>query len=135
MLWQVVLADFFLADQLTSQVFMFRNIEFLVCYYSGGYFHNRDEDACYKNTTFRQLMFVFSLLPYWYRFLQVRSFIILLLCPSQNPTSCSQHLPDTYSRDLLLNHKSHVHITFRPTRSLGIHFTFFVVTSVIFLIR
>lgn len=79
MLWQVVLADFFLADQLTSQVFMFRNIEFLVCYYSGGYFHNRDEDDCNNNMTLRQLMFVFSLLPYWYRFLQVCSFIILLL--------------------------------------------------------
>jgi hypothetical protein len=71
--WQVVLADFFLADQLTSQVVTFRNIEFMMCYYSGGYFQSRDDDACDNNTSFRQLMFVFSLLPYWFRFLQVRS--------------------------------------------------------------
>jgi hypothetical protein len=67
---QVVLADFFLGDQLTSQVASFRNVEFIVCYYSGGYFQERQEDACTDNKTFKALMYVFSLMPYWFRFLQ-----------------------------------------------------------------
>ena len=67
---QVVLADFFLGDQLTSQVASFRNFEFMICYYTGGYFQHRDEDDCNNNKTFKALMYVFSLLPYWFRFAQ-----------------------------------------------------------------
>ncbi|CAM6021947.1 unnamed protein product [Sphagnum balticum] len=68
--YKVVLSDFFLGDQLTSQVASFRNFEFMLCYYSGGYFHHRDDSACSDNMTFKLLMYVFSLLPYWWRFLQ-----------------------------------------------------------------
>ncbi|KAG0563848.1 hypothetical protein KC19_8G064200 [Ceratodon purpureus] len=68
--YKVHLADFFLGDQLTSQVASFRNLEFILCYYSGGYFQDRQEDACTSNRTFKALMYVFSLLPYWFRFLQ-----------------------------------------------------------------
>jgi hypothetical protein len=69
--YKVVLSDFFLGDQLTSQVASFRNFEFMLCYYSGGYFQHRDDSACSDNMTFKLLMYVFSLLPYWWRFLQV----------------------------------------------------------------
>lgn len=68
---QVILADFFLGDQLTSQVSSFRNLEFIICYYLGGYFEIRDEDACTQNKTFQGLIYVFSLLPYSFRFWQV----------------------------------------------------------------
>ncbi|KAG0558028.1 hypothetical protein KC19_11G174000, partial [Ceratodon purpureus] len=68
--YKVILADFFLGDQLTSQVASFRNFEFILCYYSGGYFHDREEDSCTKNITFQVLMYVFSLLPYSFRFWQ-----------------------------------------------------------------
>lgn len=69
--FQVVLADFFLGDQLTSQVASFRNVEFMLCYFSGGYFQDRNPDACTHNAAFRVMMYVFSLLPYWFRFMQV----------------------------------------------------------------
>jgi hypothetical protein len=69
--YKVVLSDFFLGDQLTSQVASFRNFEFMLCYYSGGYFQHRNDSACSDNMTFKLLMYVFSLLPYWWRFLQV----------------------------------------------------------------
>ncbi|CAN5951468.1 unnamed protein product [Sphagnum jensenii] len=68
--YKVALSDFFLGDQLTSQVASFRNFEFMLCYYSGGYFQHRDDSACSDNMTFKLLMYVFSLLPYWWRFLQ-----------------------------------------------------------------
>ncbi|CAK9228659.1 unnamed protein product [Sphagnum troendelagicum] len=68
--YKVVLSDFFLGDQLTSQVASFRNFEFMLCYYSGGYFQHRNDSACSDNMTFKLLMYVFSLLPYWWRFLQ-----------------------------------------------------------------
>lgn len=73
------MADFFIGDQLTSQVASLRNFEFMACYYSGGYFHTRDEEACNNNKLFQQMMYVFSLLPYWWRFLQVPVLSSLLL--------------------------------------------------------
>jgi len=68
--YKVILADFFLGDQLTSQVASFRNVEFMLCYYSGGYFQERQVDSCSENITFQVLMYVFSLLPYSFRFWQ-----------------------------------------------------------------
>ncbi|CAM6075761.1 unnamed protein product [Sphagnum tenellum] len=68
--YKVVLSDFFLGDQLTSQVVSFRNVQFMLCYFSGGYFQRRDESACSDNTMFKLLTYMFSLLPYWWRFLQ-----------------------------------------------------------------
>ncbi|CAM6047743.1 unnamed protein product [Sphagnum compactum] len=68
--YKVVLSDFFLGDQLTSQVVSFRNVQFMLCYFSGGYFQRRDESSCSDNTMFKGLTYMFSLLPYWWRFLQ-----------------------------------------------------------------
>jgi hypothetical protein len=73
---QVVLSDFFLGDQLTSQVVSFRNVQFMLCYFSGGYFQRRDESACSDNPMFKLLTYMFSLLPYWWRFLQVPTFFL-----------------------------------------------------------
>lgn len=70
---QVVLADFFLGDQFTSQVLVFRNLEFIACYYSGGFFLSKEDEACKKNLVYQGFGYVVALLPYWWRFLQVRS--------------------------------------------------------------
>lgn len=67
---RVVLADFFLGDQLTSQVFLFRNIQFMLCYYSSSSFLDRVNDRCDTKNPFSQLVYVFSMMPYWWRFLQ-----------------------------------------------------------------
>lgn len=70
---QVVLADFFLGDQLTSQIILFRNIEFMLCYYTSGFFLDRVNGGCGTKNPFRGLVYFFAMLPYWFRFLQVRS--------------------------------------------------------------
>ncbi|KAG0627990.1 hypothetical protein M758_2G242000 [Ceratodon purpureus] len=69
-LFKVVLADFFLGDQFTSQVLVFRNLEFIACYYSGGFFLSKEDEACKKNLVYQGFGYVVALLPYWWRFLQ-----------------------------------------------------------------
>lgn len=76
---QVVLSDFFLGDQLTSQVLVFRNIEFIFCYYTGGFFKSRSSQECTTNTAYRDLAYVVALLPYWWRFLQVPLLLSLII--------------------------------------------------------
>ncbi|KAG6556594.1 hypothetical protein Mapa_001535 [Marchantia paleacea] len=70
-LYKVVLADFFLADQLTSQVPSFRQLEYVLCYYIGSYYKRGNGEACTKNVHFQRVVYVVSLAPYWWRFLQV----------------------------------------------------------------
>ncbi|KAG6546090.1 hypothetical protein Mapa_012496 [Marchantia paleacea] len=69
-LYKVVLPDFFLGDQLTSQVPMMRNFQYLVCYFTSSYFKTSNADGCTLNSTFRGFVYFISLLPYWWRFLQ-----------------------------------------------------------------
>ncbi|EEF32364.1 xenotropic and polytropic murine leukemia virus receptor pho1, putative [Ricinus communis] len=68
-LYKVTLPDFFLADQLTSQVQAFRNLEFYVCYYVWGDFRKR-ENTCRGSKVFEAFYFVVAMIPYWTRFLQ-----------------------------------------------------------------
>ncbi|KAI5056457.1 hypothetical protein GOP47_0028742 [Adiantum capillus-veneris] len=69
-LYKVVMADFFLADQLTSQVYMFKNAEYLMCYYVTGHL-KRSSDACTSdNINYQAFTYLISLLPYWWRIMQ-----------------------------------------------------------------
>ncbi|OAE31554.1 hypothetical protein AXG93_3415s1140 [Marchantia polymorpha subsp. ruderalis] len=90
-LYKVVLADFFLADQLTSQVHFptsvlhkgcevpsFRQLEYVLCYYIGSYYKLGNGDSCTKNVHFQRVVYVVSLAPYWWRFLQVLNLILRL---------------------------------------------------------
>jgi len=69
---QVILPDFFLGDQLTSQVLVFRNLQYVACYYPGGFFLTGRDEKCDDNAFFRGFGYVVALLPFWWRFLQVR---------------------------------------------------------------
>ncbi|KAL8113270.1 hypothetical protein AgCh_020545 [Apium graveolens] len=72
---QVVLPDFFVADQFTSQVQSFRNIAFYIYYYSSGGYKLR-EHKCNKNTNFVVFAYILAPLPFWWRMLQcVRRFL------------------------------------------------------------
>ncbi|WOH12595.1 hypothetical protein DCAR_0832101 [Daucus carota subsp. sativus] len=74
LLYKVVLPDFFVADQFTSQVQSFKNIEFYICYYSSGGYKVREHD-CNKNTVFNVFTYILAPLPFWWRMLQcVRRF-------------------------------------------------------------
>ncbi|XP_023549609.1 phosphate transporter PHO1 homolog 9-like isoform X1 [Cucurbita pepo subsp. pepo] len=67
--YKVTLEDFFLADQLTSQVQAFRSLEFYICYYGWGDFIRRS-NTCKENKVFEAFYFVVAIIPYWIRTLQ-----------------------------------------------------------------
>ncbi|KAL3723297.1 hypothetical protein ACJRO7_035478 [Eucalyptus globulus] len=67
--YKVTLPDFFLADQLTSQVQAFRSLEFYICYYGWGDFRRRT-DKCNESKLFEVFYFIVAVIPYWMRFLQ-----------------------------------------------------------------
>ncbi|XP_062106606.1 phosphate transporter PHO1 homolog 3-like [Humulus lupulus] len=68
-LYKVTLPDFFLADQLTSQVQAFRSLEYYVCYYFWGDFRKRDH-RCLENDVYKAFNLVVAIIPYWFRLLQ-----------------------------------------------------------------
>ncbi|XP_011017746.1 PREDICTED: phosphate transporter PHO1 homolog 3-like isoform X1 [Populus euphratica] len=68
-LYKVTLPDFFLADQLTSQVQSLRSLEFYICYYGWGDYKHR-QNTCRSNTVFRTFSFIVAVIPYWSRLLQ-----------------------------------------------------------------
>ncbi|KAK8655831.1 hypothetical protein V6N13_108397 [Hibiscus sabdariffa] len=69
MLVVVTLPDFFLADQLTSQVQAIRSLEFYICYYGWGDFTHR-KNTCKDNSVYKSFYFIVAVLPYMARFLQ-----------------------------------------------------------------
>eukprot|EP00249_Psilotum_nudum_P004394 c17923_g1_i1 orf=111-2138(-) len=68
--YKVTFSDFFLADQLTSQVTTLRNLGYASCYYIGGYFRTHDINACTKSLLFNDFLYIISVLPYWWRLMQ-----------------------------------------------------------------
>ncbi|KAG2710194.1 hypothetical protein I3760_04G015000 [Carya illinoinensis] len=68
-LYKVTLQDFFLADQLTSQVQAFRSFEFYFCYYGWGDFKMRS-NKCHGSRVYKSFYFIVAIVPYWMRFLQ-----------------------------------------------------------------
>ncbi|CAA3021115.1 phosphate transporter PHO1 homolog 3-like [Olea europaea subsp. europaea] len=68
-LYEVTLPDFFLADQLTSQVQAIRSLQFYVCYYSWGDYKLR-ENSCKESHVFKTFSFIVAVIPYWWRLLQ-----------------------------------------------------------------
>ncbi|CAL1360355.1 unnamed protein product [Linum trigynum] len=68
-LYKVTLPDFFLADQLTSQVQAIRSLEFYVCYYGWGDFRHR-ENTCRDSGVYNTFYFVVAVIPFVSRLLQ-----------------------------------------------------------------
>ncbi|KAK2969046.1 hypothetical protein RJ640_007911 [Escallonia rubra] len=68
-LYKVLLPDFFLADQLTSQVQAFRSLEFYICYY-GWEDYKKRQNSCKTNATYNTFYFIVASVPYWCRLLQ-----------------------------------------------------------------
>ncbi|KAM7461988.1 hypothetical protein LguiA_030109 [Lonicera macranthoides] len=68
-LYKVTLPDFFLADQLTSQVQAFRSLEFYVCYYGWGDFKRRS-NSCHGSDVYKIFYIIVAIIPYWSRCLQ-----------------------------------------------------------------
>ncbi|XP_010495726.1 PREDICTED: phosphate transporter PHO1 homolog 3-like [Camelina sativa] len=68
-LYKVTLPDFFLGDQLTSQVQALRSIEFYICYYGWGDFTKR-KSTCKDSDVYNTFFFIVAIIPYVSRLLQ-----------------------------------------------------------------
>ncbi|KAL3581852.1 hypothetical protein D5086_016184 [Populus alba] len=68
-LYKVRLADFFLADHVTSQVQAIRSIELYICYYGLGEYSRR-QNKCHSHGAYNAFYFVVAVVPFWLRFLQ-----------------------------------------------------------------
>ncbi|CAN4082622.1 unnamed protein product [Withania somnifera] len=73
-LYKVTLPDFFLADQLTSQVQAIRSLQFYICYYVWGNFRTRS-NKCQESSVYQVLYIVVAIIPFWSRFIQVWEFL------------------------------------------------------------
>ncbi|KAL1556615.1 Phosphate transporter PHO1 1, variant 2 [Salvia divinorum] len=69
-LYKVLMLDFFMADQLCSQVPTLRNIEYIACYYITGSYKTQDYNYCTSTTYYKDLAYAVSFLPYYWRALQ-----------------------------------------------------------------
>ncbi|KAI3808659.1 hypothetical protein L1987_24616 [Smallanthus sonchifolius] len=69
-LYKVTLPDFFMADQLTSQVQLFRNLEFYICYYGWGNYKKRDSIECRGSSVYDSISLAIAIIPYYIRCLQ-----------------------------------------------------------------
>lgn len=68
--YKVVMVDFFMADQLCSQVPVLRSLEYLACYYITGSYTTQDYGYCTRVKHFRDLAYAVSFLPYYWRAMQ-----------------------------------------------------------------
>ncbi|XP_010681381.2 phosphate transporter PHO1 homolog 1 isoform X2 [Beta vulgaris subsp. vulgaris] len=69
-LYKVVMLDFFMADQLCSQVPLLRNLEYVACYYITGSYKTQDFGYCVRTTHYRDLAYAVSFIPYYWRAMQ-----------------------------------------------------------------
>lgn len=69
-LYKVLMVDFFMADQLTSQIPLLRHLESTACYFLAGSFKTHEYATCKNGKLYRQLAYVISFLPYYWRAMQ-----------------------------------------------------------------
>lgn len=74
--YRVLMVDFFMADQLTSQVPLLRHLEFTACYFSASLFKTHPYETCTHSQQYKLLAYVISFLPYYWRAMQcIRRYI------------------------------------------------------------
>ncbi|KAF8388254.1 hypothetical protein HHK36_026920 [Tetracentron sinense] len=68
--YKVLMVDFFMADQLTSQIPLLRHIESTACYFLAGSFKTHQFETCKSGKLYRELAYVISFSPYYWRAMQ-----------------------------------------------------------------
>ncbi|CAN6479540.1 unnamed protein product [Victoria cruziana] len=68
--YKVSMVDFFMADQLTSQVPLLRHMEFTACYFLAGSFRTHHYQTCTSSKLYKELAYVISFMPYYWRAMQ-----------------------------------------------------------------
>ncbi|WOK95395.1 phosphate transporter PHO1-2-like [Canna indica] len=75
-LYKVLMVDFFMADQLTSQIPLLRHVEFTACYFMAAGFKVHPYETCTRSHQYKLLAYIISFLPYYWRAMQcVRRYI------------------------------------------------------------
>ncbi|XP_011029784.1 PREDICTED: phosphate transporter PHO1-like isoform X1 [Populus euphratica] len=68
--YKVLMVDFFMADQLTSQIPLLRHMESTTCYFLAGSIKTHRYETCKSGRLYRELAYVISFLPYYWRAMQ-----------------------------------------------------------------
>jgi hypothetical protein len=68
--YKVLMVDFFMADQLTSQIPLLRNLESTACYFLAENFQTHRYQTCKTGRLYRELVYIISFLPYYWRAMQ-----------------------------------------------------------------
>ncbi|CAI9776918.1 unnamed protein product [Fraxinus pennsylvanica] len=68
--YKVLMVDFFMADQLTSQIPLLRHMESTSCYFLAGSFKTHNYEMCKSAKLYRELAYVISFAPYYWRAMQ-----------------------------------------------------------------
>ncbi|KAK7354924.1 hypothetical protein VNO80_14166 [Phaseolus coccineus] len=68
--YKVLLVDFFMADQLTSQIPLLRHLETTGCHIFAKVFKSHHPEACHSGRLYVEITYLISFLPYWWRALQ-----------------------------------------------------------------
>ncbi|KAL7144993.1 hypothetical protein ABFS83_07G049000 [Erythranthe nasuta] len=68
--YKVLMVDFFMADQLTSQIPLLRHMESAACYFTAGSFKTHRYETCKSGKMYRELAYVISFAPYYWRAMQ-----------------------------------------------------------------
>ncbi|KAL6519894.1 Acid phosphatase pho1 [Orobanche minor] len=84
--YKVLLVDFFMADQLTSQIPLLRHMESAACYFLAGSFKTHRYGTCKSGKLYTGLAYVISFAPYYWRAMQ-----------------CARRWFDEYNTDHLAN--------------------------------
>lgn len=64
------MVDFFMADQLTSQIPLLRHMESTACYFVSGSFSKQRYATCKSTKLYKELAYVISFAPYYWRAMQ-----------------------------------------------------------------
>ncbi|KAK7356647.1 hypothetical protein VNO80_15922 [Phaseolus coccineus] len=68
--YKVLLVDFFMADQLTSQIPLLRHLETAGCHIFARVFKTHHPEACHSGRLYMEITYIISFLPYYWRALQ-----------------------------------------------------------------
>ncbi|KAK6265619.1 hypothetical protein QUC31_016456 [Theobroma cacao] len=74
--YKVLMVDFFMADQLTSQIPLLRHLESTACYFLAGSIKTHQYATCKNGKMYRQLAYVISFLPYYWRAMQALNVVL-----------------------------------------------------------
>ncbi|RYR38330.1 hypothetical protein Ahy_A09g043355 [Arachis hypogaea] len=68
--YKVLLVDFFMADQLTSQIPLLRHLETTSCRFFATIFKTHNPEACHSGRLYLEITYIISFMPYYWRALQ-----------------------------------------------------------------